>query len=188
MTDSSITDPLRDEPPAPDMPPSTHELHFRVEVIRSARRRRTVDARLVGDVLSVRIPNWMSAGEEAAWVEKMSAGFRRKMSADRIDLVSRSGVLADRHGLPRPVSIAWSDTMTARWGSCSTTARTIAISTRVARFPDWVVDAVIFHELCHLVEPYHDDAFWTLAHRFPLMERSIGYLIAKSGDHDPAFD
>ncbi|MDU3175909.1 MAG: metal-dependent hydrolase, partial [Corynebacterium striatum] len=36
-----------------------------VRVIRSAKRKRTVQARLVDGVLEVRIPSWMSAKEEA---------------------------------------------------------------------------------------------------------------------------
>ena len=35
-----------------------------VRVIRSARRRRTVQARTVDGILEVRIPAWMSAAEE----------------------------------------------------------------------------------------------------------------------------
>ena len=34
----------------------------------------------------------------------------------------------------------------------------------------------------------HGPDFWERAHRYPKMERAIGYLIAKSGDHDHGFD
>ena len=74
--------------------------------------------------------------------------------------------------------------MTSRWGSCSIDQRTIALSTRLAKCPDWVVDSVIVHELCHLVEPGHGPEFWALANQYPLMERSIGYLMAKAHDRD----
>ena len=157
---------------------------FRIEVVRSARRRRTVGAQLKGDVLRVSIPGWMSRAEEADWVERMAASFRRKMSAERLDLPARARRLAARFHLPTPASISWSDSMTSRWGSCSIDQRTIALSTRLARFPDWVVDSVIVHELCHLVEPGHGPEFWALANQYPLMERSIGYLMAKSHDTD----
>lgn len=160
------------------------EQPFRVEVVRSARRKRTVGAELRGDVLRVSIPSWMSAAEEATWVAKMSAGFARKLSADRIDLTERAAVLARRHRLPTPDDIRWADDMRSRWGSCTYSTRSIRISNRLARFPDWVVDYVIVHELCHLRVRGHGPDFWELAHRYPKAERAIGYLIAKSGDTD----
>ena len=144
---------------------------FTIEVVRSARRRRTVGAQLKGDVLRVSVPGWMSRAEEADWVERMAASFRRKMSADRLDLPARARRLASTYRLPTPVRISWSDSMTSRWGSCSIDQRTIALSTRLAKCPDWVVDSVIVHELCHLVEPGHGPEFWALANQYPLMER-----------------
>lgn len=75
--------------------------------------------------------------------------------------------------------------MSSRWGSCTPAAGTIRLSARLARFPDWVIDYVIVHELGHLEEPGHGAAFWRLVNRYPRAERAIGYLIAKSGDADP---
>src|SRR4051794_25293938 len=95
---------LFDVVPEP-VPPATDE--FAVEVIRSARRTRTVGAELRGATLRVTVPSWMSATEEAAWVDKMAASFRRKRTADRIDLVERAATLARRHELPRPRDIRW---------------------------------------------------------------------------------
>lgn len=161
---------------------------FTVEVVRSARRRRTVGAQLRGDVLRVSVPGWMSSADEEQWVATMSARFRRRVSASRIDLVARAGQLARRLDLPTPDSIEWKGNMASRWGSCNVQRRTIGISDRLARYPDWVIDAVIVHELCHLVERNHGPDFWALARRYPLMERSIGYLMAKGGDLDTDVD
>ncbi len=155
---------------------------FRVEVLRSTRRKRTVGAQLVGGVLKVAIPSWMSRAEEAQWVEKMAARYRRTLSTDRIDLVTRSAALARRYDLPRPTEIRWADDMTARWGSCSLHSRSVRISTRLAAFPDWVIDYVIVHELAHLLVAGHGPDFWRLASRYPKAERAIGYLIAKAAD------
>lgn len=162
----------------------SHAQPFTVQVVRSTRRRRTVGAELRGDVLRIAVPSWMSAAEEAQWVEKMSAGFRRRLSADRIDLPRRAATLARRFDLPTPHHIRWADDMSTRWGSCTPDTGTVRISTRVAPFPDWVVDYVIVHELCHLLVPGHGDDFWSLAHRYPRAERAVGYLIAKAGDDD----
>jgi predicted metal-dependent hydrolase len=157
---------------------------FRVEVTRSAKRRKTVGAHLVGDVLRIAVPSWMSKAEEAHWVRQMSGRFQRKLSADRLRLGERAETLARRYDLPRPSSIRWADDMRSRWGSCTPTQATIRISTRLAAFPDWVVDYVIVHELAHLDVSGHNDDFWRLVYRYPKAERAIGYLIAKSGDGD----
>ena len=157
---------------------------FAIEVVRSARRKRTVGAQLAGGVLKVTVPTWMSRAEVEMWTEKMAASFRRKHSADRIDLVTRATTLARRYELPRPREIRWADDMTARWGSCTITTGHIRISTRLAAFPDWVIDYVIVHELAHLEVAGHGDDFWRLANRYPRAERAIGYLIAKAGEGD----
>lgn len=172
-----------DEPVTPEEPEP-----FRVEVVRSAKRRRTVGAQLRGEVLTVTVPSWMSAAERDQWSEKMAASFRRKMSAERIDLRARALTLARRYELPRPSEIRWADDMTTRWGSCTSATASIRISNRLARFPDWVIDSVIVHELCHLAVHGHGPEFWALANRYPKMERAIGYLIAKAGDHDLSDD
>ena len=52
------------------------------------------------------------------------------------------------------------------------------ISDRVAGFPGWVLDAVIVHELAHLVEASHSPAFHALADRYPKQERAYGFLLA----------
>lgn len=155
---------------------------FSVVVERSAKRRRTVGAQLVADVLTVVVPTWMSRTEQDHWVEVMSGRFRRKLSTERIDLAERAVTLSRRHDLPRPREIRWSDDMNSRWGSCTPATGTIRISNRIAKFPDWVIDYVLVHELAHLEVADHSPSFWQLAHRYPKAERAIGYLIAKSGD------
>lgn len=163
---------------------ATNDTPFAVEVRRSARRRRSVGAELLGDTLRVTIPSWMSRAEEAQWVHEMSRRFSRRLSTERIDLTRRAATLARRHQLDRPASISWATDMTTRWGSCTPATRTVRISDRLAAFPDWVLDYVIVHELAHLRESGHGPAFWALVHRYPRAERAIGYLIAKSGERD----
>ena len=92
----------------------------------------------------------MSAAEEAHWVAEWTRRFRRKMTADRIDLPERAATLAGRYDLPRPTSIRWVDGMRTRWGSCTPSTGAIRLSSALAPFPDWVIDYVIVHELAHL--------------------------------------
>lgn len=157
---------------------------FRVEVVRSSRRRRSVGAELRGDLLTVTVPSWMSAAEREHWIGEMSRRFGRRMSTDRIDLAARAQALARRHDLDRPSEIRWVDNMTSRWGSCTPSTGVIRVSSRMTSFPDWVIDYVIVHELAHLRIPGHRADFWSLVNRYPRTERAIGYLIARAGMDD----
>jgi predicted metal-dependent hydrolase len=153
-----------------------------VEVVRSARRRKTISAQQMGEVLRVSIPATMTKAEEERWVGVMVRRMQRRSDAEQVDLSERARVLAARHGLPVPDAIRWVDNQQSRWGSCTPVDRTVRISSRVARFPSWVLDYVIVHELAHLVVAAHDARFWSLVDRYPKAERAKGFLIAKGLD------
>ena len=151
-----------------------------VTVIRSAKRRKTAQARMVDGVLEVRIPARASKAEERRLVEVFRRRYERAGAAEAIDLAARARTLARRFDLPRPREIRWVSNQEHRWGSCTPSTGTVRISDRMASFPTWVIDHVIVHELAHLVESGHGPAFDALVARNPLAERAEGYLIAKS--------
>lgn len=152
----------------------------RVEVIRSARRRKTVQARLVEGVLRISIPAAMSRAEEQRWVEEMTRRMHRRSVSDGIDLEQRAAQLAARYGLPRPRTIRWTENQAWRWGSCTPSDGTVRISSRLAGEPGWVVDYVIVHELAHLRVAAHNSQFWALVSRYPQAERARGFLLARA--------
>ncbi|MCU1353224.1 MAG: putative metal-dependent hydrolase [Acidimicrobiales bacterium] len=156
-----------------------------VDVIRSAKRRKTVQARLVGGRLELRIPGRMSANEEAHWVAEMTRRFRLAADTDRIDLPARAHNLSRRHGLPHAASVRWVANQRHRWGSCTPSTGDIRISERLGPWPLWVLDYVLVHELAHLVESGHGPRFHALVDRYPLAERARGFLLAKAGGEDP---
>lgn len=49
----------------------------------------------------------------------------------------------------------------SRWGSCSH-QNNINLSVYLMQLPDYLVDYVILHELCHTVEKNHGPKFWAL--------------------------
>jgi predicted metal-dependent hydrolase len=159
-----------------------------VVVIRSAKRRKTSQARLVDGCLEVRIPARLSVAEEQRVVADFRRRFERSHRSARVDLTTRACRLADAHDLPRPGEIRWVANQGARWGSCTPSTGTIRISDRLAAFPPWVLDAVIVHELAHLCERGHGPAFRALVARYRLAERAEGYLIARSGETEPTAD
>lgn len=155
--------------------------NMNIEVVRSERRKKTVQARLIGDLLRVSIPAAMSEAEERHWVAEMKSKFEHRAPTRPIDLTRRARRLADRYDLEKPNTIRWVDNMRTRWGSCTPENRTIRISSRVAGFPGWVLDSLIVHELAHLTESHHGAAFRVLADRHPRAERARGFLIAMGG-------
>jgi predicted metal-dependent hydrolase len=158
----------------------------KVEVIRSPKRRKTVQARQVGGVLQISIPASMTAAEEEKWVAEMVGRMERRAATETVDLAERATDLARQYGLKSPESIRWVDNQEWRWGSCTPSDRTIRISTRLGREPRWVLDYVIVHELAHLSVHGHNRAFWDLVYRYPLAERARGFLIARSREPDDA--
>jgi len=150
-----------------------------VEVVRSRRRRKTIQARRVGNVLRVSIPASLSPAEEQRWVNEMLRRAERRQRPNSPDLRARATRLADRFGLKRPVEIRWVDNQESRWGSCTPAEGTIRISSKLAGEPGWVLDYVIVHELAHLHVGGHGRTFWSLVNRYPLAERARGFLIAR---------
>ena len=153
-----------------------------VEIVRSARRRKTIGARMVGDVLRVMVPDTLTAAEEQHWVEVMTAKVAHKQTSPRHDLSARAAYLAQRYDLLVPTSVEWSTRQKLRWGSCTPTTGRIRLSDRMRDYPQWVIDYVLVHELAHLSEHGHGPAFKALMARYPLAERGEGYLIAKAED------
>ncbi|HZQ79052.1 MAG TPA: M48 family metallopeptidase [Acidimicrobiia bacterium] len=151
-----------------------------VEVIRSERRRKTVQARRVNGVVRVTIPATMTRAEEERWVAEMVRRLERSTGAEAVDLEERAAELAERYDLPRPSSIRWVDNQELRWGSCTPVDGSIRISSKLLAEPGWVLDYVIVHELAHLLEPGHGRQFWALVDRYPRAERARGWLMARA--------
>jgi len=49
----------------------------------------------------------------------------------------------------------------SRWGSCHHDGR-IYFNWRLIMAPEWIVDYVVVHELCHLIHLNHSQQFWSL--------------------------
>lgn len=151
-----------------------------IEVIRSKRRKRTVQAAMSDGRLEVRVPDGLDPAEESRLVAEITKRALRKLTSSHIDLTTRARRLARRYALPEPVNVEWSTRQSKRWGSCTSEAGRIRISDRLAAMPDWVIDSVLVHELAHLEVADHGPHFRALVERYELTERATGYLIAKN--------
>lgn len=175
-TDVEPTDVLVAEALAPDA--------MTVEVIRSTRRKKSSQARLVDNRLEVRIPSWFSDKEESETVEHFVKKFKRRHTSATVDLQKRAASLCQTYGYAQPSTVEWVTNQRHRWGSCTPAHGSIRLSDRLATYPTWVVDYVLCHELAHLTEPGHGQAFWALVNQYPYTERARGFLIAKGIEGD----
>lgn len=151
-----------------------------VQVVRSSRRRKTVEASQQNGVLRIVVPEHISKREEQHWVRHMLNVAKEKSVTSDEELSTAANELARKYRLPVPKQIRWITNQKSRWAYCDIDTESISVCEQVRTFPRWVIDYVIIHELAHLREPRHDKAFWDLVHRFPRAERARGYLIAKA--------
>jgi len=154
-----------------------------IEVRRSTRRRRTVGAHREDGRTIVTIPDRMSLKDAAKHSLELHQRLieRAAKKPQRSDdfLLKRAKVLRDRYlpdHTPSPASIQWSSRQQRRWGSCTPAHRTIRISDRLQRVPDYVLDSVIVHELAHLLVGEHGPEFKALIAAYPHQERADAFL------------
>jgi Protein of unknown function DUF45 len=152
---------------APASPPGWPEVEVRV----SARRRKTSEARWVGGRIVVSLPAHLSgeAREKTiAWlVDRLVAKHPLRTAIGDAELMARAAALSDRYRIgARPSSVRWVTNQMSRWGSCSSHSGEIRVSHRLRSVPEWVLDAVLVHELAHLVHPNHSPAFHQLANNY----------------------
>lgn len=142
-----------------------------VEVRVSARRKKSAGAHWEGERIVVVVPAHLRGTARDDMVEHLT----RRLTRHRPHLHASDTLLEERarelgaiylDGV-EPASIRWATNQTKRWGSCTLATREIRISSRLRVAPPWVLDAVIVHELAHLLEPNHSPRFRVLETRYP---------------------
>lgn len=90
-------------------------------------------------------------------------------------IVPRAKEIAQHYGLViNKINIKW---MTSCWGNCRKSLKLINFSSRLITFPKEIIDYVIVHELCHLIEANHSKKFWDLiAKIYPNYKQAREYL------------
>ncbi|MFN8420591.1 MAG: M48 family metallopeptidase [Anaerolineae bacterium] len=167
-----------------------------VEVTVDSRLRTMARWSLHGTVIKLRIPRGTSHKDVQRLIEGIipRVARQRKRSARRtdVDLTQRAQEINQRYfnGELMWNSIRWVSNMRNRLGSCTTGGATdgdIRISERIRNWPQYVVDYVIAHEICHRKHPDHSAAFWDFLARYPHTEKALGFIegIGFSEGHTP---
>jgi predicted metal-dependent hydrolase len=158
--------------------PTLFQPHVEVRV--SRRRKKTAGAHWEGDRIVVVVPSHLRGDARDQMVDELAARLRRHrphLDASDEDLRARAVELG-RHYLDGvvPASIRWSRTQQKRWGSCTVSTGDVRISERLRVVPSWVLDAVVVHELAHILEPTHSPRFRELENRYPRQQDAECFL------------
>ena len=143
-----------------------------VEIRVSERRRKTVAAYWEGPRIVVLVPQRMAKRDRQAYAEELAAKLianRNKTRPTDSGLHERAMYLSRTFLASEavPTSVQWSTRQIHRWGSCTATDGTIRVSARLQGAPQFVIDAVLVHELAHLLHSDHSPAFYERANKFP---------------------
>jgi hypothetical protein len=153
------------------------------EIIRSKKRKKTVQAKIVDNILHIYLPAGMSKKEESKWIQKMKSQIRRKQRKHQLNstdtLQKRAAFINNQYfNGELDFSIQFVTNQTTKHGSCTPASKSIRISDAISDYPQYVQDYLIMHELTHLIYPNHSKAFWKKVNEYPYVERAKGFLHA----------
>ena len=162
---------------------------FDYEIRRSKRRKKSVGAYRERGKTIIVAPIRMSNKEVQSYAAELIAELNShdEKNASQEELEKRARHLAAKYldvdifsSELKEVSIKWVTNQNSRWGSCSHDDREIRISHRIQGMPQYVIDAVIFHELVHLIVPDHSAKFYAYLDLFTDYAMAREYLAGYS--------
>lgn len=167
-----------------------------LEVVVDSRLRTMARWSVTGKTIRLRIPNGTSRKDIERLIgdilPRVSRTRRRATRQTDQDLMARAQQLNQQYfgGELSWSSIRWVNNMKQRLGSCTTGGVTdgdIRISERIRTWPQYVVDYILAHEICHRKYPNHSADFWAYLARFPFTEKALGFIegISFAEGHNP---
>ena len=141
-------------------PPTTPEpgtvliggLRVPVNVVTDETRRRYALVERTDDGLTVRVPRARQA-DAAACLERWLRREARRVIERRVEVWAKA--------LKRTPQRVYIRGQRTKWGNCSK-LRNLSFNWRLVMAPQETLDAIVIHELAHLIEPTHEPRFWLL--------------------------
>lgn len=156
-----------------------------VKVIRSPDRKKTIQARMVGDTLVVHLPLGLHREDEKKIIVEMKEKIEKKKQKSQLNkddfLIKKFHQFNEKYfqGKLKINSIKFVTNQERVRGSCTPNKGTIRVSHKLLNMPKWVLDYVIMHEMTHLVYPNHSKEFWVKVGEYEFTERARGFLMGK---------
>ena len=113
---------------------------------------------------------------EIEYLHRRVRDFVKKQAYDYIQ--QKAIMLAAQLG-EKPSKITLRDT-SSRWGSCSSN-KSLSFCWKLALAPTYVLDYIIAHEVAHLVQMNHSDAFWAVVAKIDNNRATAGIWLRKNG-------
>jgi predicted metal-dependent hydrolase len=146
------------------------------------KRVKNINARLRETTLSVSAPLNTPQATLDKVIPDLARRLVRRVHARQVnaeeDALTLARIVAARFAnRPEVAEVVFVTTQQARWGSYSPATRTIRLHAALRRMPRWVLEAVVAHELAHVIHQDHSPAFWKLLRRVcPDTDRAKAFL------------
>lgn len=106
--------------------------------------------------------------QRSAFYDQLPLRTKAETAAALQRLKALTGPMVERYAQEMGVkpSLVYYKPTISRWGQCNVKDRSICFSTYLLLLPDWCVEHVVVHELCHLLVASHSSRFYTLMDRY----------------------
>ena len=120
---------------------------------------------------------WINEERErhASWMKQRTDFYSQlplNTQQQKDDAISRLGAIinpmVERHKRIMGVepSCIYFKPLISRWGQCDIKDKSLCFSIYLLLVPEWCIEQVVVHELCHLLEPSHNARFHALMDRY----------------------
>ncbi len=146
------------------------------------KRVRNVNARLVGSELRVSAPPGVCGSELDEIVRRLARTLVRRARSEVVNSGNGACAIASRIAsrFPRPprvTEVRFVTNQTTQWGSYSQRTGVVRLNAALRLMPSWVMEAIVAHELAHVIYPDHSPAFWRLLREVcPNTDRARSFL------------
>ena len=138
-----------------------------------------------GTNINLRVPRTMTQDEIESIIRNILPRITRQRKRARrqtdANLMRRATAINEQYfnGELSWHTIRWVSNMEHRLGSFTTGGATdgdIRISETIREWPDYVVDYILAHEICHRKFPNHSPEFWQYLSRYPYTDKAVGFI------------
>ena len=158
-----------------------------IELVRGTRRRKHIEAALVGDRLRVSFPSWMSLADAQEAAEELAERMRRRIDPARIDVATRARRLARARPAPAQEGAVVGPSAPAL-GLVHSRGRDDPRVVAARRLPALGARLRARPRAGAPARRAPRSGARRLVNRFPLAERARGFLVAKDLDPDDPDD
>lgn len=143
---------------------------------------KNINARLRDTTMYVSVPHRLAQARIDEVLPELARRLIRRAHARQVNTEEDALGLVQQVALrfpnkPEIAHVEFVTTQQARWGSYSGQTRTIRLNAALRTMPRWVLEAVVAHELAHVIHLDHSPAFWKLLRQVcPETDRARAFL------------